>query len=80
MGVPTKKQRSEVFATKLRVLRAERDVTQKQLADAIGTSEQSIVNWEKGDNLPSFEKACLLADYFDVPLDNMTGRGHVVPD
>lgn len=76
MSELTKEEKAKLFASKLRGLRGERDVTQKQLADAIGASEQSVVNWESGEGLPSFDKAWLLADFFGVPIDDIAGRDH----
>ena len=76
----TKEEKADRFAAKLRGLRGERDVTQKDLAEAIESSEQSIVNWESGNGLPSLEKAWRLADYFGVPLDQIAGRDFLEPE
>jgi DNA-binding XRE family transcriptional regulator len=34
------------------MLRAEFEITQKQLADALGVTEQTIRNWEQGKAIP----------------------------
>ena len=60
--------------TRLRALRGERDVSQKEVADAIGMSLRGYRNIEKGDSSPNLEVAIALADFFDVSVDYLVGR------
>ena len=46
----------KAFPEKLRKLRLERKLSQVQFAKAIGTSNNAIFQWEKGDTLPTAEK------------------------
>lgn len=64
----------DMFFSRLKDLRTERGYTQKQLADAIQTTADSIYSWEKGRSQPSIETLCKLADFFDCSIDYLTGR------
>jgi DNA-binding XRE family transcriptional regulator len=39
----------------LKELRLKAELTQKALAERVGVSERTIIHWEMGDVLPSFE-------------------------
>ena len=55
----------------LRVWRARKDITQGQLAEAVGVSRQTIISLEKGKYDPSLELAFRLADYFGVSIEDI---------
>ncbi len=55
----------------LRVLRAERELTQADLADRIGVSRQTIVALEAGKYAPSLTLAFKLAKLFDRPVERV---------
>ncbi len=57
--------------TKLKVFRAMRDVTQEELARAIGVTRQTIIAIEKGDYNPSLELAFKLARYFEANIEDI---------
>jgi len=61
------------FAERLAELRKDRSLTQKQLAEAIGTHERSIRFYEAG-RLPDAEILIKLADFFGTSLDYLVGR------
>ena len=63
------------FSARLKTLRQEKKITQKQLATDTGLSERGIQNYELGDRKPTYEACIALADFFDVPLDFLVGRG-----
>lgn len=54
---------------KIKVARAEKDITQQQLADAVGVSRQTIVAIEKGKFLPSTPLALKIARFFEKPVE-----------
>ena len=62
------------FEDHLKQLRQSKNITQKQLAIEIGSSERGIQNYELGSRTPTLEKAIALADFFDVSLDFLVGR------
>ena len=62
------------FASHLKTLRQSKNVTQKQVAAAIGITERNYQLYEAGSQKPSFDALIALADYFDVSLDYLVGR------
>ncbi|MCF8880264.1 helix-turn-helix transcriptional regulator [Hyphobacterium sp. SN044] len=54
---------------RLPVLRAERGLSRKALADAVGVNYQTIGYLERGDFNPSLELALKLAGFFDLPVE-----------
>lgn len=57
------------------VLRKNKGMTQEALASAIGVSPQSVSKWENSTNLPDIALLPILADIFEVNIDQMFGRG-----
>lgn len=64
----------EFFKNRLRELRKEKGQTQAQVGIAMGLSERHYQKFEAGENFPSVENLCRLADYFEVSLDYLMGR------
>lgn len=62
------------FCIRLKTLRLERGLTQKQLGEATGLSERGIQNYELELRKPTIEAVIALADYFDITLDYLVGR------
>ena len=62
------------FAARLRQIRKERGLTQKQLAIEVGASERGIQSYEIGEREPAYGAFLTLADYFNVSLDYLAGR------
>ncbi|MEA1618836.1 helix-turn-helix transcriptional regulator [Erythrobacter sp. T5W1-R] len=54
---------------RLKVLRAERDWSQQDLADRLGVSRQSVNAIEKGRYDPSLPLAFKIADVFGLPIE-----------
>jgi putative transcriptional regulator len=54
---------------RLRVLRAEKEISQQELADEIGVSRQTINSIEKGKFNPSVVTALKMAEYFGVDVE-----------
>lgn len=59
---------------RIRQLRLERGINQKELGDAVGVSKQSVSNWENGNIMPSIDLLIRLADFFGVSTDHLLGR------
>ena len=64
----------KIFRDRLRKLRTERGVTQKQVAEDIGITEVGYRNYEKGHRKPTFAILPIIADFFNVSLDYLVGR------
>ena len=54
---------------KLAILRGDRNLTQKQLAEKTGISASSIAMYEIGERVPTLKRAKILADFFQVSVD-----------
>ncbi len=55
----------------LRDLRAQRNMTQQELADAIGVTRQTVIAIELDKYSPSLETAFKIAMVFGVPLEQV---------
>lgn len=58
----------------LKMLRNEKNMSQQELADALGISKSSINMYERGERQPNFETLEAIADYFNVDIDYLLGR------
>ncbi len=56
---------------RLKVLRAERDLSQADLADRVGVARQTIVALEAGKYAPSLPLAYNIARQFGVPVQQV---------
>lgn len=59
---------------RLKDLREDHDMNQKQIAEIIGTEQSYYSKYEKGKYLIPIDKLIVLADYYKVSLDYITGR------
>ncbi len=58
----------------LKKLRHKKGISQQMLADAIGTSQQSINKYENHKIEPDIETLIKIADYFETSVDYLTGH------
>ena len=67
---------------KLKELRENRGMQQKELAVDLGYSQPTISDWESGRKVPSSKSTSKIADYFDVSVDYLLGRTVplIIPD
>ena len=59
---------------RLKILRAERDWNQQQLAEALGVSRQSVNAIETGKYDPSLPLAFRIADLFGLAIEDIFQR------
>lgn len=62
------------FNVNLRRIRKEKNITQEQLADAVGVSAQAVSKWEM-TGFPDSQLLPSIADYLGVSIDELFGRG-----
>jgi putative transcriptional regulator len=62
---------SRYVQTNLKVYRAIHNLTQEDLAKAIGVTRQTVIAMEKGKYNPSLELAFKIARYFKVSIENI---------
>ncbi|MCL2212513.1 MAG: helix-turn-helix domain-containing protein [Oscillospiraceae bacterium] len=61
------------FGQNVRFLRRESNISQEELAAALGVSYQAVSKWERGESLPDIAMAPQIAIYFNVTLDELFG-------
>jgi len=64
------------FGQRLRKLREQKKITQKELSKLLQVSESAIGMYERGDREPNFETIDKIADYFNVQIDYLLGRSN----
>ncbi|MCL2751202.1 MAG: helix-turn-helix domain-containing protein [Firmicutes bacterium] len=63
----------ELFGKRIKELREEKGLGQKELAAVLGTSKQNISRWEKGYFEPDQKTTVSLARFFAVSTDYLFG-------
>lgn len=54
---------------RIAVLRSDRNLSRRALAEAVGVNPQTIGYLERGDYKPSLELGLKIAAFFDVPVE-----------
>lgn len=60
---------AEGIHNRIAMLRAERGVSRRELAEAMGVHYQTIGYLERGEYSPSLTLALRMASYFEVPIE-----------
>ena len=60
---------SETVYNRIAMLRAERKISRRQLAEALGVHYQTVGYLERGEFSPSLHLALRIAELFEVPLE-----------
>ena len=68
-----------IIGKNVRSLRRQKEMKQNTLALELHIGRQSISAYERGVTLPDIYLLMQIADYFDVSLDELTGRERPVP-
>jgi transcriptional regulator with XRE-family HTH domain len=63
-----------MLGERIRYLRESQDLTQKNLADQVGTTARNIGFYETEARKPPIHTLNKLADFFDVSIDYLLGR------
>ena len=61
------------IGSNIKKYRKQRKITQEQLAEVLGVSDQAVSRWENGSTYPDIELLPTIALYFGVTLDEMMG-------
>lgn len=59
---------------RLRETREENNLTQKEVANILTTSQQQYSKYELGIRIIPIEKLCVLANYYNTSIDYLLGR------
>ena len=65
------------YYKRLRDLKEDADLTQKQVAEIIGVSINHYGKYERGETDIPFEKAFMLSEYYNVSLDYIAGKTNI---
>lgn len=66
-----------VNINRLKDLREDNDLNQKEVAKIIKTTQQQYSKYELGIRLIPIDKLCLLADYYNTSIDYILGRTNI---
>lgn len=64
-----------VFQERLKELRSTNGISQKTMSVMLDMTVNAYQKYEYGTREPSYETLIKIADYFDVPVDFLLGRG-----
>ena len=67
-------RKMEIFAERLKLLRANTDVTQQEVADILGINVRNYRKYEAGSVNPTASNLIVLSDYFNVSIDYLIGK------
>lgn len=63
----------KIFQERLKELRKDRGILQKELAEKLRTTNSSISDWENGRSQPDLQSLADLARFFEVRVDYLLG-------
>ena len=61
------------IAKRIKQARIDKNMTQLQLADAMGVSYQAVSNWERGNSMPDISKLADLCATLDLTVNELLG-------
>ena len=59
---------------KIKEYREEFEMTQRELAEKIGSTQRNVSHWENDVNEPDCETILRIAEIFDISIDELFGR------
>ncbi|WP_050636144.1 helix-turn-helix domain-containing protein [Candidatus Stoquefichus sp. SB1] len=62
-----------VFGERLKQLRTSMNLSQQELSDELKIGRSTLANYEQGKREPNFETLEIIADYFNVDMNYLTG-------
>lgn len=65
------------FSARIKAIRKERKLTQKQMAELLSTTERNYQYYEAGSREPALETFVEIADVLQVSTDYLLGRSDI---
>ena len=62
------------YGKELKAHRESRNLSQLELAKQTGINQSTISLWEDNKRTPNIENCVLLADFYEITLDELIGR------
>lgn len=69
-----------MFALRLKELRMNKRLSQRELASLFKVSTGTVGNWEVGTREPDYATLTKLANFFGVSVDYLLGREDITPE
>ena len=66
----------KIFRDRLRELRIQSKMTQREIATYLGITQPSYIRYENGKSEPTLECLVKIADLYDVSVDYLLGRSN----
>ena len=66
--------KNNVFGQKLKLLRLEYGLSQRELGDKLGYCNQTVSFWETGQREPDLDALVKISSFFDVSVDFLLGK------
>ena len=63
-----------LFKERLKELRIEKNISQKELGSIVKMSKMAISHWESGHSEPSINQLIILSNFFNVSVDYLVGK------
>lgn len=63
-----------MFGNRLKLLREEKGLSQKDLATSLNVGHSTITKWERNERQPDYNNLIRIADYFHVSTDYLLDR------
>jgi len=61
----------QALYNRIALFRADRGISRRELADAVGVNAQTVGYLERSDYKPSLELAMKIAAYFNIPVEKL---------
>ena len=61
------------FSERLKELRIEKNLSQRELSKLVGYSQPAIARWEKNLQIPNIDVLIVFANFFNVSTDYLLG-------
>ena len=61
--------KNNYFGKTLKLLREEKNISQRKLGEDLGVVNQTVSFWETGSREPDLDTLIEIAEYFDVSVD-----------
>ena len=71
--ISKKEEKSMNYFQRLKDLREDNDLTQKDIAKLLGTTRQQVGKWENGVQMMGIDKYIVLSRHYNVSLDYLAG-------
>ena len=66
-----------MLGKRIKELREQKGLLQKEIANLLGISQQAVARWENGQTEPDSETLAKLAEIFNCSVDYLLGRTNV---